>query len=259
MAGFDVWRWLLAFAVTSCVLISGHFFNSWIDYVRGFDRVEGGSRAKAYTAGSQVLPRGLLSLGAVKASTFAWLSLAVALLFLAPTRIDVCALFALGASCAFAYSLWLKPKGLGEVGLFLGHGLGATCFAYSLVKPLDFAGLAAGVLMGFWAGVVYTVDQWQDVETDFAKRVKNLAYLMFRANFRPSYLWFFLVTGAFTLQFGFVLLGLLPAKTLLTLLVLPSSHVTAVLLDYDFRRGVLLGLASMWLYALLASLGALLL
>jgi 1,4-dihydroxy-2-naphthoate octaprenyltransferase len=256
LAGFDVTKWLLAFAATALVLTSGHFFNAWWDYARGLDRVEGGSKAKPYTAGSQVLPRGWLSLGTVKASTFALLALALPLLILAPARPDVYALFALGVLCAFAYSLWLKPKGLGEVGLFLGHGLATTSFAYALARPLDLAGLAAGVLLGFWAGVIYTIDQWQDVETDFARRVKSLAYLMFRANFRPSMLWMFLVTGAFTLQFGFVLLKALPAGTLLTLLLLPLSHVVAILLDYRFDRGVILGLACMFAFAALAALGA---
>jgi len=259
LGGFEPAKWLLAFAVTTLVLTAGHFFNSWIDYVRGFDQVEGGSKAKVYTAGSQVLPRGWLSLRTVKISTFTLLVFAFILLTFAPVRVDVYALFALGVFCAFAYSLWLKRMGLGEISLFLGHGFATTGFAYSLVKPFDLTAFAAGVLLGFWAGVVYTIDSYIDIETDFAKRVKNLAYLMFKANFRISMLWYFLCTGSFTLQFGFILLGVLPAKTLLTLFVLPIAHVTSILLEYQFEKGIMLGLLCMWLYALLAALGTLLL
>jgi 4-hydroxybenzoate polyprenyltransferase len=257
LAGFSVYAWLLAFVIVTLVLTAGHFYNAWVDYVRGFDKVEEGSKVKPYTAGSQVLPRGWLSLRTVKISTFVLLIIAVILMLFVPVRFDVYGLFALGVFCAFAYSLFLKPKGLGEVGLFLGHGFATTSFAYALVKPLDYTGVSAGVLLGFWAGVLYTVDQWQDVETDFAKRVKNLAYLMFKANFRVSTLWFFLITGAFTLQFGFILLGLLPVRTLLSLFILPLSHVTAILLDYHFEKGVLLALLSMWLFALLMAIGVL--
>jgi 1,4-dihydroxy-2-naphthoate octaprenyltransferase len=259
LAGFEPVSWLLAFAITTLVLTAGHFFNAWIDYVRGFDKVEGGSKVKPYTAGSQVLPRGWLSLRTVKISTFALLAFAVFLLAFAPVRIDVYLLFTLGVFCSFAYTLWLKPKGLGEVGLFLGHGFGTTSFAYTIAKPLDFTGLAAGILLGFWAGVIYTVDQWQDVETDFAKRVKNLAYMVFKANMRISQLWYFLLTGSYTLQFAFILLGWLPAKTLLSILILPIGHVVGIYLDYDFQKGVIMGLACMWIYAALSALGVLLL
>jgi len=258
LAGFKPAKWLLAFAITTLLLTSAHFFNSWIDYVRGFDKVEGGSKPKPYTAGSQVLPRGWLSLRTVKVSTFVLLTFAVLMLIFAPVRADIYGLFALAIFCAFAYTLWLKPKGLGEIGLFLGHGFGTTSFAYSLVNPLDPTGLAAGILLGLWAGIVYTVDQLQDVETDFAKRVKNLAYMMFKAKMRVSQLWYFLVTASFTFQFGFILLGLFPVQSLLSLLILPISHVTAILLDYHFEKGVFLALACMWLYSILMSVGILL-
>jgi len=257
LAGFEPAKWLLAFAIATLVLTSGHFFNSWVDYVRGFDKVEGGSKPKPYTAGSQVLPRGWLSLRTIKISTFALLGFAAFLLTFAPTRAEVYGLFVLVVFSVFAYSLWLKPKGLGEVGLFLGHGFATTSFAYSLVKPLDLAGLVAGVFLGFWAGVVYTVDQYEDVVTDFTRRVKNLAYMMFKADMRISQLWYFLVTGSYVLQFGFIMLGLFPVKTLLSLFILPLCHVAGVLLDYNLEKGVLLGLAVMWLNALLMSVGIL--
>jgi len=99
--------------------------------------------------------------------------------------------------------------------------------------------VAAGTLLGMWAGMMYTVDQWIDTETDFAKRVKNFAHIVARANMRISLFYYFAVTAIITMHFGFVLMGLLPASTLKTILLLPLFHFTGVLLDYHFEKGVL--------------------
>lgn len=257
VAGFEPAAWILSFVIVSLILMSSHFFNAWIDFVRGFDAVENGSKVKPYTAGNQVLPHGWLSLRTVKLSTFALLILAALLMYFAPKRIDTISLFVFGVFIAYAYSLWLKPKGYGEIGLFFGHGFATTSFAYSFVKPVDLTGIAAATLLGFIAGVVYTVDQMQDVETDFAKKVKNFAQMIVEANMRISQLWYFMVTGTYTLLIGFVVLGALPSGTLLTLFLLPVAHAVGVFLDYRFEKGVMLALLWIWLFPVLGSLGVL--
>ena len=255
LAGFDVSKWILSFAIALTILTSGHFLNAWRDYTKGLDKVDEGSAAKPYTAGSQVLPQDWLSLRTVKTSTVALLALSGLLLLFAPRRIDTYIFYGLGISMALTYTDWFKPRGLGEMSLFLGHGFGSTNFAYSLVKPVDLTGLSAGILLGFWAGIVYTIDQWQDVETDFRQRVKTFAYMAFKANMKISQLWYFLVTGSLVMQVAMVLMGWFPSETLTTIFILPLAHVTGVLLDYNFDKGVLLALVTMWLYATAAALG----
>ncbi len=258
LAGFNLRDWILAFVITSCVLLVSHFINAWRDFVKGLDRVEGGSRVKPYTVASQVLPRGWLSLRVVKVSALAFLLLSFILVLLfAPRRFDLWILYCIGVAIALTYTDFFKPRGLGEIALFLGHGFGTTTFAYSFVKPINAEAISAGVLLGVFASVCYTIDQYQDVETDFARRVKNLAYLVFKANMRISQLWWFLVTASLTMQAGLVLMGWLPSKTMLTVFCLPLAHVVGILLDYDFSKGVLIGLLNMWLYALLMALGVL--
>jgi len=257
LAGFDAVKWLLSFAIVLSILTAGHFLNDWRDFVKGLDKIDEGSIAKPYTAGSQVLPHGWLSLRTIKISTVAFLALSAILLVFAPRRIDVYLFYGIGVSMALTYTDILKPKGLGEVALFLGHGFGSTSFAYSLVKPVDLTGLSAGALLGFWAGIVYTIDQWQDVTTDFAEKVKNLAYMMFKANMKISQLWYFLVTASLVMQVSMVLMGWFPSETLATILILPLAHIVGVLLDYQFDKGVLLALVTMWLYPTFASLGLL--
>ena len=215
LAGFDFKAWIISFAIVFSILLGAHYMNAWRDYVLGFDRLENGSRAKPYTAASQVLPRGWLTLQEVKASTFAFFALSIILFILyVPKRADTIALFIMGLSVAVTYTDYLKPKGFGEIGLFLGHGFGACTFAYSLVKPVTGEALAAGTLLGMLAGMSYTIDQWVDTETDFARRVKNYAYLLTRANMRLSTFFYFAVTAVVTIHLAFVLMGVLRASTL---------------------------------------------
>ena len=128
-----------------------------------------------------------------------------------------------------------------------------------MVKPVDLTGLSAGVLLGFWAGILYTVDQWQDVTTDFAMKVRSFAYMAFKANMRISQLWYFLVTGSLVMQAGMVFMRWLPQETLITIFLLPLAYVVGILLDYRFEKGVLLALVTMWCYAGSAALSILLL
>jgi len=116
-----------------------------------------------------------------------------------------------------------------------------------MFKPLMWEAVAAGILLGMWAAIFYTIDQWQDIETDFARRVKNYAYLIARANMRISLFYYFAVTAIVTMHVGSVLMGWLPVSTLKVMLLLPLYHFTGVLLDYQFERGILMMLLGMLL------------
>jgi hypothetical protein len=50
----------------------------------------------------------------------------------------------------------------------------------------------------------------------------------------------------------------MPRETLITIFTLPLAHVTGILLDYRFEKGVLLALVTMWAFATAASVGVLL-
>jgi len=258
LAGFDVKMWFAAFAIVSLVLIAGHFINNWRDYVRGFDKLEEGSRSKIYTSANQLLPSGILTVEDMQGATIITLATATVLMFAVAKRVDSWLLYLLGIFCAATYTDFWKVKGLGEIPLFLGHGFGASTFAYSLVKPVDFAAISIGFLLGMWAGIIYTLDQYKDVETDFAKKAKDLAYIMFRAGVKPSaYLWF-AGSATSTLAVALVLAGILPREILTALISLPAVHISGIVIDYDFDKGVLLALISMWIYALFPAVALLL-
>ena len=251
LAGFDLHAWLLSFAVVFSILTACHYMNAWRDFARGVDGLEG-SRAKPYTAASQLIPKGELTVGEAKIATIAFLLLGILLYALfAPKRIDSFLLLLMGIAVALTYTDFFKPKGLGEISLFLGHGFGACAFAYSMVRPATLEAVVAGTILGFWAGLFYTIDQWQDVETDFAHKVKNYAYLLVKANMRVSTFYYFGVTAIVTIHLATTLIGWLPASTLKALLLLPLFHFTGVMLDYKFDKGVMLVLMGMWLYPVL--------
>jgi len=255
LAGIDWLKWFVAFVIVGMVLVASHYINSWRDFVKGFDKLEEGSTAKAYTSASQILPRGLLDTSDVTRGALVLLALATALMVVyAPKRIDVWGLFALGVFCAVTYTDFFKVHAIGEIPLFLGHGFGASTFAYSLIKPIDSTAIAVGVLLGLWSAMAYTLDQYKDVETDFAKKAKDLAYLMFKARIKPSaYVWF-AGSATTTLAVAFVIAGVLPTEFLSSLSILPLVHITGIVIDYDFDKGVLLALLAMWLYALIPAI-----
>lgn len=255
LAGFSIEAWLLSFAIVFSILLASHYMNAWRDYVLGLDKLENGSKAKTYTAASQLIPRGEFTVKEAKVATVGWLLIAIGLFIMfAPKRIDTIAILILGIFVAVTYTDFWKRNGLGEIALFLGHGFGALTFAYSFVKPITPEAIAVGIILGLWAGMCYTIDQWQDVETDFAKRIKNYAYMIAKANMKISTFYYFSVTAIISIHFGFVLMGILPVSTLKVLLLLPMYHFTGVLLDYKLEKGILLALAGMWLYPIFMAL-----
>jgi len=258
LAGFDFSAWILAFGITTSILFAGHLLNNIRDFQRGLDRVEEGSKEKAYTSASKILPSGILSVRTMFISALAFVGFGTALLLIyCPVRPDVWLLFFLGLIMTCSYHDWFKPKGLPEISLFLGHGLATTAFAYSLVEPVTLTAVSAGILMGLFAASASTLDAWKDVKTDYARKVKNLAWTIARANLPISQFWLGSLMMIYAVQMGMVLMGLLPAMTLLTVFLLPLGHLTGIILERDFDKGVMLVLLVMWLFGILAALGVL--
>jgi len=260
LASFDLSAWILAFGITTSILFAGHLLNNIRDFQRGLDRVEEGSKEKAYTSASKILPSGILSVRTMLISALAFVGLGTALLLIfCPVRPDVWLLFFLGLIMTCSYHDWFKPKGLPEIPLFLGHGFAVTAFAYSLVEPVSLTAVSAGILMGLFAASASTLDAWKDVETTTPRRVKGLAWTIAQANLPISQFWMGSLMMIYAVQMGMVLMDLLPAMTLLTVFLLPLGHLTGIILERDFDKGVMLMLLTMWFFALLAALGVLLL
>jgi len=260
LAGFDLSAWILAFGITNSILFAGHLFNNIRDFQKGLDKLEEGSEEKAYTSASKILPSGILSVRTMLVSALAFVGLGTSLLLIfSPIRWGVWLLFFLGVAMIGSYTDFWKPRGLPEIPLFLGHGLATTAFAYSLVEPVTLTAVSAGILLGLFAASASTLDAWKDVETDYAGKVKGLAWTIAQANLPISQFWMGSMVMIYAVQMGMVLMGLLPNMTLLTVFLLPLGHLTGIILEKDFDRGVMLFLLTMWLFPVLMSLGILLL
>jgi len=112
--------------------------------------------------------------------------------------------------------------------------------------------------MGLFAASLSTLDAWKDVETDYAQRVRNLAWTIAQANLPISQFCLGSLVMIYSVQMGMVLMGLLPSMTLLTVFLLPLGHLTSIILEKDFDKGVMLYLLMMWMFAILMALGVLL-
>jgi len=258
LAGFDLSAWILAFGITTSILFAGHLLNNIRDFQRGLDKVEEGSEEKAYTSASKILPSGILSVRTMLTSALAFVGFGTSLLLIyCPVRPDVWLLFFLGLIMTCSYHDWFKPKGLPEIPLFLGHGFAVTAFAYSLVETVSLTAISAGILLGLFAASASTLDAWKDVETDYAKKVKGLAWTIAQANLPISQYWMGSLMMIYAVQMGMVLMGLLPSVTLLTVFLLPLGHLTGIILERDFDKGVVLMLLVMWSFSILMSLGVL--
>ncbi|MBW2560827.1 MAG: UbiA family prenyltransferase [Deltaproteobacteria bacterium] len=257
LAGLDPGAWATAMLVTGSVWISSHNVNNWRDFVRGVDRVRGGSVAKSYTAANQILPRGLLSVRTVKLTAAGWVALSLAALAcLAPLRPDTLALYCLGLATALTYTDLWKPAGLGPACAFVAF-FALVSFSYSVARPFDSTAAGAGALAGMLWFHALLLDQLPDVRGP-VRRAKDLAEMAFKAELRPSSIFWFGVTAVYVMQTGFVLLGWLPSGTLLSVLSLPLAHVAGIALDFDFQRGMLVGIVWMNGFALLAGAGGML-
>jgi len=258
LAGFEFSSWLVAMGIGNSVLFAAHLLNNIRDFQRGLDKLEEGSEEKAYTSASKILPSGVLSVRTMLVSALTFVGLGTFLLLIfCPVRWDVWALFFLGLIITCSYHDWFKPRGLPEIALFLGHGFAVTAFAYSLVEPVTLTAISAGVLLGLFAASASTLDAWKDVETDYARRVKGLAWTIAQANLPISQYWMGSLMMIYAVQMGMVLMGLLPSATLPTMFLLPLGHLTGIILERDFDKGVMLMLLTMWNFALLAALGVL--
>jgi len=222
LAGFGLSAWILAFGITTSILFAAHQLNSVRDFKKGLDKLEEGSEEKAYTSAQKILPKGILSVKTMLLSALAFVAFGVSLLLaFCPIRWDVWLIFFLGLTMTCSYHDFWKPRGLPEVALFLGHGFAVTAFAYCLVAPISLEAVSAGILLGIFAASASTVDAWKDIETDYAKKVKGLAWNIAQANLPISQFWMGSIVMIYTVQIGMVLLGLLPNMTLLTVFLLP--------------------------------------
>ena len=256
-AGWDIQAWVMASLIVTLIGLSAHYINNYWDYIKGLDKLDNGSKPKAYTAANQILPAGILSVEDMQMAAVFCLVVAFILAGVFLRRIDQILMFLVGLMAAIGYTVFFKPKGLGEIAMFLGWG-GTGPFAYTLVKPFDVTALGLWIITGMTGAMVYTIDQLPDTETDFMKRVKNLSYYVMKANIKPSQIVWFIVSAVMVLSVGMVVLGWIPKEMIYIVFTLPIWHICGIVIDNDFEKGVLIGLVGYFLIMAVPTLALLL-
>jgi 1,4-dihydroxy-2-naphthoate octaprenyltransferase len=264
----DWWTAMAAAAATALVLVAGHFRNNYRDVELGIDRyVESPEEAerlistiKPYTAAAWLVPLRITPVGFQKVNEAVFLLLSVVLyaLYVLPRSWLTLPVFLLGVLFAETYTDFWKRRRLGEVAAFMAHGYLSTLFGY-LAQSADPRALLVGLAPGLISGLAYSVDQYVDLRSDFAVRVRSLAEAWFKSELPLSL--YVLVAYMFFTAVVHVLVtaGVYPRGVLLVLASLPLVLYYAPMLDYERERAMrAAALTYVWLVPALMLLGALL-
>ena len=220
-AGVFLWDALIVILFAALAIQIGvNFANDLADAEKGAD-------TEARIGPTRAVATGLLSAGQMKRGIVVAFGLAaiagVYLTWLAGWVILAIGIVSIIA--ALGYTNGPIPYGyygLGELFVFIFFGLVATVgtrYVYDMTAPADawFGGTAIGLL----AAAILVANNVRDVDTDRVAGKHTLAVLLGRNAAR----WLYTVTvlGSFAVVAAAVLLGILPAWSLLTFLALPLT------------------------------------
>lgn len=227
------------------ILLLAHFWNNFRDYERGVDRglsPEEVSRAKPYTAAALLVPLGITPVWFQRlwAAFFAvWAGVFTGV---AAARLDwgwqLWPLLAWGYIGAITYTELAKPRGLGELWVFLKV---ETTFlaAWMFQRPFSPEPLLAAVPLAFAGAFFYSIDQYQDAATDFTKKIRNFAILLWRSGLPLGVYILFGYTFYVVLAHAAVTLALAPPAYLAyALAVWPVMLYAATLYHVDRERAL---------------------
>ncbi len=222
-AASGVFRWdaliVTLFAALS-IQVGVNFANDLADAQRGAD-------TEARIGPTRAVATGLLSAGQMKRGIMVAFGLAaiagVYLIWLAGWVILAIGIVSIIA--ALGYTNGPIPYGyygLGELFVFIFFGLVATVgtrYVYDRTAPAD--AWVGGIAIGLLAAAILVANNVRDTDTDRVAGKRTLAVLLGRNPAR--WLYVVMVLGSFAVVAAAVVLGTLPAWSLLTLLALPLT------------------------------------
>jgi len=247
LAGIEsVERAIAAMTITSLILLAGHFNNNYKDVETGVDKYVSSieeaekicSTIKPYTAAAWIVPLRITSIRFHKVSEMALIAIALVIYaYFYSSNIEI-ALISLpmliaGIILARTYTTHFKPKKRGEVCLFLSHGFGPTVFGFLSQKSDIIMAMLAGIPPGLISGLVYSVDQFIDIKTDFVSRVRSIYESWFNSRMPLSL--YVLIIFSFWLYvvLAWIVAEIYPKGTLIVLLLLPLVLFFAPQLEFN--------------------------
>lgn len=238
--------------IVSFILLASHFNNNYKDVEMGVDSYIDSpeeakrvcSQIKPYTAAAWIVPLRITSVRFQKANEFLFIALALALYVYFYTRnieilIATLPIAVLGLTLARTYTTFFKPRKLGEMAAFLGHGFGSTAFGYLSQNPDIIMAVLVSIPPGLLSALAYSIDQFIDIKTDFIMRVRTIYESWFNSKM-PLGLYVIVIFAFWTnTVVAWVAAGLYPRGTLLVLSLIPVVLFIAPQLEYDRERALL--------------------
>ena len=249
-------------------LLASHFFNNYLDVVLGVDRfvddpAEAGrvvSSLKPYTGAAWLVPLRITPVWFQRANAYAMLALsAITYVLLVPVNVYTLSFYILGVSAAVLYTPFFKPKRLGEVAAFLGHGFSTVTFGYLSQSHDVVSAILAGIPAGLISALAYSVDQFLDIRTDFVRRVRSIYESWFNSRMPLGLYVIIAVVVFFNVLVAWVAAGIYPAGTLLAMAIMPLIMYRAPALEWDREKALRdIALIVVWLLPMLMCIGVLL-
>ena len=259
ITGADAIPLLLALIAGLFMMAYAHSMNTFLDWSwTRFDRPGAGgehSHPKVYTHGQQPIAAGVLTEGEVLGNSLIWLlASAIAVIFIGNPWVWLP--WGLSALMTFWYS---KAKMLyhPEIPLGLGFGPFAVMLGMAACGGTDFgyaflAGIPFMMLFGF---IAEWFDQYSDADADWGKGLRSIGALAWKNGVSMSSLLGWGLVMTLIAQLFLVTMGILSTLTILSILPFPLIALCLVHIDREPKKGVLLGLISIFSYTVLLIIG----
>jgi len=248
----------LATGAMACFLFAAHYFNGWYDYVTGIDKKTNGSTAASYTSACEVLPSGRANANMVLLITLVFLVVGNGImLHLSSLHGREVAIVGVVASVfGVAYSCFFKPRGLGEMAVFVNFGY-CLFFAGHLVAGGSIT--VDSMLMAFLPAVIVTpiitVDAAKDVKTDLDMKIRTFAAYLSDAEFPLSRHVEMSYIAVLVWQMYLIATNLIPAKSFISVLATPFIYIGLIIIDKDHIRGAGFIIPGLLVYSCLLAVG----
>jgi 1,4-dihydroxy-2-naphthoate octaprenyltransferase len=220
--------------------ISANVFNDYFDWTSGTDQINN-DYFLPYSGGSRSIELGLADENRLRRLATAALLLSGAIgLYLATTVGFGVLLFGLaGAFMAYFYTApplrLAARKGLGELSIGLSFGPLATAgTVFAVTGRADLSSYLVGIPIGLLTILILWINQFPDEESDKLAGKHNLVVVLGKEKARWGYL--LILGSAFGLLAFWVLDGMLPLLSLLTLVLLPMAVYSSRIVLQDFAK-----------------------
>ena len=264
LAGGPGWPAVYALLASAFLMAGLHALNTWTDWKTGVDaplspETPLKSTKKWYTAGSQVISAGWAGPRGVLGNALIWLAAGTGWVAVLAQQVgSTWPFLGWGLAMVFGglYSPVWKYKGLPEACGLLAFGAGGVALGYASGGGMDLASvfLVGLGISGPWA-TSWVVDQAVDAPSDIKKGVHNIGTLVYRTGLPMWAHMLFGICLSYIMVLFLIQIEFLSPWAFLSMGAVPLWVLTIAWLNKDVERATKYGLAAIFAYMLLLTLG----